>query len=100
MRFYGGQPVNMGNAQFFAGNPFGADFVIPPQQRPQNPGPQLYPINQTPVRIFPKDQPGREGAIDVRFRQAQLMPGMPFLGNTAGLLSSQVPAGFQNKLIY
>lgn len=100
MRIYGGQPVGMGNAQFFAGNPFGADFVIQ-QQRPRpTGGPQLNPLLQTPTRIFPKDQPGREGAIPVDFRQAQLMPGMPFIGNTAGLMAGQIPVGFQNKLVY
>ncbi len=53
---YGIQGGFIGNAAgMLAGNPFGADFVIP-QQRRQAPagGPQLNPLQQTPVRLFPK----------------------------------------------
>jgi len=86
-----------------AGNPFGSDFVIP-QQRRQSPtgGPQLNPLQQTPARVFPQDQPGREGAIDVQFRQATLMPGMVPMGNAGFFMGpqyGQVPAGFQNKTV-
>lgn len=109
MRIYGGIPVGgnlvgLGleqNPGFIAGNPFGADFVIPQnQQRPAGGGPQLNPLLQTPTRLYPKDQPGREGAINIQFRQAQLMPGMQMMGNIGGMMASQVPAGFQNKLVY
>lgn len=84
-----------------AGNPFGSDFVIP-QQRQQSPGgPQLNPLQQTPTRIFPKDQPGREGAIPVQFRQA--LRGLGNIGNMAGLISGNISPtsfGFQNKTVY
>ena len=103
-----GLPPAPGNQTPLAGNPFGSDFVIP-QQRQQVPGagPQLNPLQQTPAMVFPKDQPGREGAIDVRFRQAFNVPGAP--GNLAAVTNSQfyggpqqgqMPPGFQNKMVY
>ena len=49
-----------------AGNPFGSDFVVPQQRRSVPGGPQMAPLKQPPARVFPPDQPGREGAIDVR----------------------------------
>lgn len=106
--FYGGMtgvPGAPGN--LITGNPFGSDFVIPKQPQQQRPGPQLHPLQQAPVRVFPQDQPGREGAIDVRFRQAMNMPGAP--GNPAGMVNAsffggpqygQLPVGFANKLVY
>ena len=66
--FYGGFLGNI------AGNPFGSDFVVPQQRRPVPGGPQMAPLKQPPARVFPPDQPGREGAIDVRL--AMGMPGM------------------------
>jgi hypothetical protein len=57
-----------------AGNPFGSDFVVPQQRKPVPGGPQMAPLKQPPARVFPPDQPGREGAIDVRL--AMGMPGM------------------------
>jgi len=86
-----------------AGNPFGSDFVIPSQrQNPADGGPQLTPLQQTPTRVFPPTAPGREGAIDVQFRQA-LMPGMFPMGNAGFFMGpqmgQQVPAGFQNKYV-
>lgn len=89
-----------------AGNPFGADFVIPSQAPKQPGGPQLNPLQQPPARIFPKDQPGREGAIDIQFRQAMNFPGAP--GNMAAFANQQMyrgpqygqmPVGFQNKMV-
>jgi hypothetical protein len=97
---YGIQGGFIGNAAgMLAGNPFGADFVIP-QQRRQTPagGPQLNPLQQTPVRLFPKDQPGREGAIDIQFRQANLLPGMFPMGNAGFYMGpqygQQLPPGY------
>lgn len=93
--YYGMRNVPGAPGNLMAGNPFGSDFVIP-QQRKTNPagGPQLNPLQQPPARIFPKDQPGREGAIDVQFRQANfLAPGMPFVGNMGGMLA-QNPYNF------
>jgi len=109
--FYGGGMGNEGamrpgGLQNLAGNPFGADFVIQNQMRRPTGGPQLNPLQQPPARIFPKDQPGREGAIDIQFRQAMNIPGAP--GNMAGMANpqffygpqyGQVPAGFQNKMV-
>jgi hypothetical protein len=97
-QFYGGFLGNTAGMQM-AGNPFGADFVIP-QQRRQAPvgGPQLNPLQQAPARVFPKDQPGREGAIDIQFRQANLMPGMIPMGNAGFFMGpqygQQLPAGY------
>lgn len=93
-----GMPGNL------AGNPFSSDFVIPQQKRPATGGPQLNPLQQTPTRVFPKDQPGREGALDVIFRQAAGQG----IGNMQGLLNAQfyggpqlgqVPPGFVNKMV-
>lgn len=108
--FYGGGMGNEGamllGMPTLAGNPFGADFVIPNQKTRPAGGPQLNPLQQPPARIFPKDQPGREGAIDVQFRQAMNVPGAP--GNLAGMTNQQffygpqygqMPAGFQNKMV-
>lgn len=89
-----------------AGNPFGADFVVPGQRPNPGAGPQLNPLQQPPARVFPRNQPGREGAIDVQFRQAMNLPGAA--GNLGGIANQQffygpqygqVPAGFQNKMV-
>jgi hypothetical protein len=80
--FYGGF---LGNV---AGNPFGSDFVIP-QQRQQVPGgPRMAPLQQPPTRVFPPDQPGRKGAIDVR--SAMGTPGMN-IGNVATMSAASNP---------
>jgi len=86
-----------------AGNPFGSDFVIPSQPQVPNPGgPQLNPLQQTPTRVFPKDQPGREGAIPIQAWQA-MMQGMAPMGNAGFYMGpqygQQVPTGFQNKIV-
>lgn len=85
MRIQGGIPVGgnlSGMEMFQAGNPFGPDFVIP-TQRKSTPGGGPQPVNllQTPARVFPQDQPGREGAINVKSYQASLLPGMMPAGN-------------------
>lgn len=77
-----------------AGNPFGPDFVIP-QQRPAGvSGPQLNPLRQTHPQIFPKDQGGRKGAIDVQFRQAFNLGSPGAIGNMGGMefAQSQFPS--------
>lgn len=86
-----------------AGNPFGSDFVIPSERKsPGFDGPQLNPLQQTPTRVFPKDQPGREGSIPVQSWQAMLQ-GMAPMGNAGFYLGpqygQQVPPGFQNKIV-
>ena len=107
MRIQGGIPVggNLSGVDMLqAGNPFGPGFVIPKQgTSTPGTGPQLFNLPQTPASVFPQDQPGREGAIDVRFRQAQLIPGMIPMGNAGFFYGPQLgqalPAGFQNKLV-
>jgi hypothetical protein len=81
--FYGGFLGNI------AGNPFGSDFVVPQQRRPVPGGPQMAPLKQPPARVFPPDQPGREGAIDVRL--AMGMPGMN-VGNMGGMSVAMDPS--------
>ena len=81
--FYGGFLGNI------AGNPFGSDFVVPQQRRPVPGGPQMAPLKQPPARVFPPDQPGREGAIDVRL--AMGMPGMN-IGNIGGMSAAMYPS--------
>jgi hypothetical protein len=104
--FFGGMtsvPGAPGN--LLSGNPFGSDFVIPNQRKQQSPGPQLNPLQQTPVRIFPPGQKGREGAIDVRSWQAMNMLGAP--GNAAGMANASffggpqigLPIGFGSKMV-
>jgi hypothetical protein len=72
-----------------AGNPFGSDFVVPQQRKPVPGGPQMSPLKQPPARVFPPDQPGREGAIDVRL--AMGMPGMN-IGNVGGMSAMMQPS--------
>jgi hypothetical protein len=81
------------------GNPFGSDFVIPSQRQAPIPGgPQLNPLRQAPARVFPQDQPGREGAISVEALQA-LMKNMPSVGNSGFYSGQQLAGGFHNKTI-
>jgi hypothetical protein len=75
--------------------------TIQQQFRPGSTDRQRLP---DPIRVFPQNEPGREGAINVRFEQAQLMPGMTPAGN-AGIDFSPsfqnpvvIPEGFQNQL--
>lgn len=81
--------------------PFGGGNQYRQIQRENQPG-APKPTGTSPVRIFPPNAPGREGAIDVQFRQA-FMPGIIPMGN-AGFymgpqLGQQIPAGFQNKYV-
>lgn len=48
---------------------------------------------EDPVRSFPKNEPGREGAIDIDFRKA-LMNSPSAIGNMGGMMS-MLPGGFQ-----
>ena len=83
------------NPQLMAGNPFGSDFVIPGKRPAPRVGPQLTPLPQTNTQIFPRNQPGREGAINVPFRQA--FGGFP--GEPGNLMGLQLPLGFLNKYV-
>lgn len=100
--YYGGMsyvPGAPGNLMAGGVNlPFGGGEAYRNLQRQHQPG-APRPTEMGPVRIFPPNAPGREGAIDVQFRQAlggyPMYPGSP--GNFAAL---QVPVGFQNKMVY
>lgn len=106
--FYGGESNvagAIGNLGAYrnqiAGNPFSSDFVIP-QQRQQVPGgPQMPPLQQSPTRIFPRNQKGREGAIDVR--SAMGLSGMMPMGNAGFFMGPQmgqgIPPGYTNKFV-
>ena len=103
-QFYGGYtniPGAPGNPMamqgMVAGNPFGADFVIRGKgSTSQTGGAQLYPLQQSPASIFPKDQPGREGAIPTKAVRLAGMPGIQGApGNVAGMLNAGFYAGPQ-----
>ena len=105
-QFYGGYmniPGSPGNRMavngMIAGNPFGADFVIRGKgSTSQTGGAQLYPLQQSPASIFPKNQPGREGAIPTTARPVPFagMPGIQGApGNVAGMLNAGFYAGPQ-----
>jgi hypothetical protein len=92
---YDGQrnsPGAPGNGLFAGVNlPFGGGGgykTIQEQYRPGSSDRQRIP---DPIRVFPQNEPGREGAIDVRFRQA-MFGGFPgAIGNMGGLLTQSVP---------
>jgi hypothetical protein len=101
---YGGEsnvPGAPGN--LMAGNPFGSSFVIDQNapKRPPGQGPQA-PNMYMPTRPFRPGEPGREGAIDVQFRQA-MMRGMMPMGNAGFYMGSQygqqMPPGFHGKTV-
>ncbi len=71
--------------------PFGGGNQYRQIQKENQPG-APKPTGTSPVRIFPPNAPGREGAIDVQFRQA--LGGFPQMGNIGGLLaqSNQYPS--------
>jgi hypothetical protein len=100
--FYGGLYGNIDG--LIAGGPNlpigGGDRyrAIQEQHRPGAP-------RDIPIRVFPQSEPGREGAIPVRFQQAlgssnllKALPGAP--GNNQGMLLAQInstyPAGSPN----
>lgn len=68
--------------------PFGGGGRYRTIQEQYKPG---APKENIPIRVFPSAEPGREGAIDVRFRQAQLYPAGQAIGNMAGMQYSQMP---------
>jgi hypothetical protein len=90
--FYGGE-INVPGApgNLMAGNPFGSNFVIDQNapRRPSGQGPQA-PNMYMPTRPFKPGEPGREGAIDVQFRQA--LGGFSPVGNIGGI-AGQIPLG-------
>ena len=104
--------ANIPNASFgslMAGGvdlPFGGGGRYKTIQEQNKPG---APRDYIPIRTFPQTEPGREGAINVQFRQALGFPGMQPMGNAGAFLNnsqfymgpqmSQMPAGFQNKKI-
>lgn len=105
-QFYGGYmniPGSPGNRMavngMIAGNPFGADFVIRGKgATSQQGGAQLYPLQQSPARIFPKNQPGREDSILIESKRVPFagMPGIQGApGNVAGMLNAGFYAGPQ-----
>ena len=81
--------------------PFGGGQGYKKIQQENRPG-GFKPPGISPTRIFPPNAPGREGAIDVRFRQA-LMPGISPMGNAGFFMGpqygQQIPMGFQNKYV-
>lgn len=103
MPYYGG---GMGIEQLAGGPdlPFGGGGTYKTTQEKFRPGSTDRQRIPDPIRIFPQNEPGREGAINVKFRQAQLMPGMSPMGNAgAGFTPSfqnpvVIPEGFQEQL--
>lgn len=76
--------------------PFGTGARTRTFQEQYRPG---APRDSLPIRVFPQNEPGREGAINVPFQQAfgygiqGMMPGMP--GNFAGMANAQFYGGPQ-----
>ena len=105
MPYYGG---GMGIEQLAGGPdlPFGGGGRYKTIQEQNKPG---APRDYIPIRTFPQTEPGREGAINVQFRQALGFPGMQPMGNAGAFLNnsqfymgpqmSQMPAGFQDKIV-
>ena len=87
--------------------PFGGGGAYKTRQEQFRPGSADRQRIPDPIRVFPQSEPGREGAIDVRFRQA--MQAYPGIGNVGGLIDNsqfymgpqlgQMPTGFQNKFV-
>lgn len=84
--FYGGFLGNAGAFDnFIAGGadlPFGGGGRYKTIQEQYKPG---APRENIPIRVFPKTEPGREGAINVPFQLAQAYPGGQVIGNAAAL---------------
>ena len=94
MRLYGygampGAPGNnlYGGAVAGVDLPFGGGNQYRNLQQQYQPG--VDPRQYDPVRIYPKTEPGREGAIPIQFQRAAL-PGMA--GNLGGM--AQLPPGY------
>lgn len=100
MRIQGGIPVG-GNLGVIGGLmagldlPFGGGQQYKQIQKENQPGAPRQTPGISPTRVFPLNAPGREGAIDVRFRQA--LGGYP--GAPGNLMGMQLPFGFQNKYV-
>lgn len=88
---YGGMssvPGAPGNLMAGIDLPFGGGQQYKELQKEYQPG-APRPTGTSPVRIFPPNAPGREGAIDVQFRQA-LNPGfLGAIGNMGGMQFAQ-----------
>lgn len=77
--------------------PFGGGQQYKQIQQENRPG-APKPAGLSPVRVFPPNAPGREGAIDVQFRKA--MGGYPgAAGNLLGM-QMQNPINFANVQFY
>jgi len=108
-------PGGSGNLMAGLELPFGGGQQYRQIQQENRPG-APKPTGVSPVRIFPPNAPGREGAIDVQSFQAMgNYPGAA--GNLFGMQMQnpanianaqfyggpqlgQVPVGFQNKFVY
>ena len=97
---YGSQIGNIAGVDL----PFGGGGNYKTIQQQFRPGSQDRQRIPDPIRIFPQNEPGREGAINVRFEQAQALPSMAPMGNAgAGFAPSfqnpvVIPEGFQQQL--
>ena len=115
MSRYGGMtsiPGAPGNLMAGLDLPFGGGQQYRQIQQENRPG-APKPTGVSPTKIFPPNAPGREGAIDVQFRQALgNYPGAP--GNIFGMQTpsmlansqfymgpqlGQISPGFQNKYV-
>lgn len=88
--------VGLGNSGAIAGIdlPFGGGGRYKTIQEQNKPG---APRDYIPIRTYPQNEPGREGAIDVKFRQAMfggplLAQSLPPMGN-AGALGGMMEMG-------
>jgi hypothetical protein len=68
--------------------PFGGGNRYRELQKENQPG-APRPAGTSPTRVLPPNAPGREGAIDVQFRQA--LGGFSPMGNMGGLLAQVNP---------
>jgi hypothetical protein len=88
----GNVPGAAGNLRAGVDLPFGGGGAYRTIQQQYRPGSQDRQRIPDPIRVFPQNEPGREGAINVQFQQAMIL-GMP--GNYQGLLNAQFFGGPQ-----
>jgi hypothetical protein len=84
----GGYIGNAGGLMAGLDLPFGGGNQYRQIQKENQPG-APKPTGTSPTRVFPPNAPGREGAIDVQFRQA--LGGFSQMGNMGGLISQINP---------